>query len=537
MQRVIVIGLDGGTLDLMQPWMDNGSLPNFDKIRKQGSYGKLRSTTPYYSAPAWVSIVTGSNPGKHGIYDFFRTDCFAQKNLINSGYRKKPAIWNLLTEASRKSIVVNVPGTYPPEKINGVIITCLLTPSFESNFTYPKEIKNDLTDDKLGKYELEQIAVDDVPKNLTAKYAPEKLSDQINMITTSHATVTINLMERYNWDFTMVVFRGTDDVQHLLWDRKDLILSCYKKADEYIGKIMNKYPDALLIVVSDHGFGKADKYFYINNALYNAGYIKTTSDPVHNFNTILTVFFSKTSKFLFYIFPMQKIFRTKLGKKLIMSTGIGGNIDFSKTIAVYHSICSRGIRINLKEKYKFGIVEKKDYDKIRNEIIDFLGNIRDPETGEKIVKKIYKYEEIYGENAANDPLDIIFDLKEEYGASELIQPRTGIKAIFKNYGHNLPFVSKPGFYDWVGDHRPNGIIFMYGKNIQSNNRIEASVIDIVPTILSAMDIPISNDIDGRVIEEAFIKKPKIKRVNSEIKKKQLLTEAELKKIRKLRLRL
>jgi predicted AlkP superfamily phosphohydrolase/phosphomutase len=536
MQRVVVIGLDGGTLDLMQPWIDDDSLPNFNKMQKLGSYGHLRSTTPCYSAPAWVSIVTGSNPGKHGIYDFFRTDCFAQKNLISSQYRKKPAIWNLLTEAEKKSIVVNVPGTYPPEVINGVIITCLLTPSFESNFTYPKDIKNDLTDDKLGKYELEQIAVDDIPKNLTAKYAPEKLSDQINMITTSHATVTMNLMERYNWDFTMVVFRGTDDVQHLLWDRKDLILACYKKADEYIGKIMNKNPDALFIVVSDHGFGKANKYFYVNNALYNAGYIKTTSDPHHNFNTILTLFFNKTSKLLFRLFPMQKIVRSKLGKKLIMSSGIGSVIDFSKTIAVYHSICSRGIRINSKDKYKFGIVENKNYDKIRNEIINFLENIRDPETGEKIVKNIYKYEDIYGENAANDPLDIIFDLKDEYGAQELIQPRTGIQAIFKNYEHNLPVVSKPGFYDWVGDHRPDGIIFMYGDNIRSNNRIEASVIDIVPTILSVMDIPISNDIDGRVIEEAFIKKPKIRKVISDIKKKQLLTEAELKKIKRLKLR-
>ena len=139
MQRVVVIGLDGGTLDLMQPWMDDNSLPTFNKIRKQGVYGYLRSTTPYYSAPAWVSIVTGCNPGKHGIYDFFRTDCFAKKNLISSSYRKKPAIWNLLTNADRKSIVVNVPGTYPPEEINGVMITCLLTPSFESNFTYPKQ--------------------------------------------------------------------------------------------------------------------------------------------------------------------------------------------------------------------------------------------------------------------------------------------------------------------------------------------------------------------------------------------------------------
>jgi predicted AlkP superfamily phosphohydrolase/phosphomutase len=536
MQRVVVIGLDGGTLDLMQPWMDDNSLPTFSKIQKQGVYGHLRSTTPYYSAPAWVSIVTGCNPGKHGVYDFFRTDCFAKKNLISSNYRKKPAIWNLLTKADRKSIVVNVPGTYPPETINGVMITCLLTPSLESNFTYPTKIKNDLTDDKLGRYELEQIAVDDVPKNLTAKYAPEKLSDQINKMTTSHATVTMNLMQKYDWDFTMVVFRGTDDIQHLLWNRKDLILSCYQKADEYIGKIMNTYSDALFIIVSDHGFGKADKYFYVNNALYNAGYIKTTSNPTYNFNNLFMLFFDKTSKIIFHVLPIQKIVRSKLGKKYILSSGIGSNIDFSKTIAVYHSVCSRGIRINLKGKYEHGIVENKDYHKIRNRLIDYLENISDPETGETIIKKIYKYEDIYGENAVNDPLDIIFDLKEEYGAQEAIQPNIGFNSIFKNSKHNLPFVTKPGFYDWIGDHRPDGIIFMYGKNIRSNYRVNASVVDIVPTILSVMNIPISNDIDGRVIEEVFVKKPQITKVDSDKQKEKFLTETELKKIKKLKLR-
>ena len=533
MQKVILIGIDGGTLELMQPWIDDNSLPNFKKIQQNGVYGKLCSTTPYYSAPAWASIVTGCNPGKHGIYDFFRTDCFAQKNLVSSRYRKKSAIWNLLTEADKKSIIVNVPGTYPPEEINGILITSLLTPSLTSNFTYPKEIKNDLTYDKLGIYELEQITVDDVPKNLTAKYAPEKLSNQINLITTSHATVTMNLMKKYNWDFTMVVFRGTDDAQHLLWDRKDLILSCYKKSDEYIGKIMNNYPDALFIIVSDHGFGIANKYFYVNNALYNAGYLKTTSNPSHNIKTIFTIFFDKTSKFIFHIFPIQKIVRSKFGKKLILSIGIGADIDFSKTKAIYHSVCSRGIRINLKEKYKSGIVEKKDYDNIRDEIIDFLSNLKDPETGEKIIKKIYKYEDIYGKKAVNDPLDIVFDLKEEYSTQELIQPST-INMVVKNNKKNLQIISKPGFYDWIGDHRPNGIVFMYGKNIKKNYRINASVIDIVPTILSVMDIPISKDIDGKVIQDAFIKKPKTKIADSNIKKKQLLTETELKRIKKLK---
>ena len=529
-QKVIIIGLDGGTLNLMNPWMEEGELPNFSKIKKKGVYGKLRSTTPCYSAPAWVSISTGVQPGKHGIYDFFPTDSL-KKKIINSRYRKTPAIWNVLTDEGKKSIIVNIPGTYPPEKINGVMITGLLTPSEESDFTYPKEVKNNLTKDKLGKYELEQVVVDDIPKGLTAKYAPEKLAEQVNMITISHATVTMNLMQKYEWDLAMVVFRGTDDAQHLLWDRKDLILSCYKKADEYLGKFMEKYPDALFIIVSDHGFGQPEKYVYLNNALYNAGYLKTTSDPARGFNAFFTSMFDTFSKFIFHLLPIKKLVRTQIGRKIIQSSGVKSNIDFSKTKALYHSVCSRGIRINLKDKYIEGIVDKKDYTKVRSDLIGFLNNLKDPETGENIVETIYTSEEIYGKNAVNDPLDLIFDLKEGYGAQELIQPVGGMKA-FLNWNAGLSIISPPGFYDWVGDHSQYGIIFMYGKNIKAGKKIDASVVDIVPTVLSALGIAIPSYIDGKTLNDAFVKKPKVEIIE---KKEKILTKSEFDKIKKFRL--
>ena len=163
-----------------------------------------------------------------------------------------------------------------------------------------------------------------------------------------------------------------------------------------------------------------------------------------------------------------------------------------------------------------------------------LKNLKDPETGRMLIKNIYRWEEIYGENAVNDPLDIIFDLEEEYGAQELLQPPEGLKHILSSKKKSLSILSPPGFYDWMGDHRPNGILFMYGKNIKSNQHIDANVIDIVPTILATMNIPIQNNIDGRVIEEAFITKPTIKKIDTH-KKKKILTETEIKRIKKLKI--
>ena len=532
MQKVIIIGVDGATLDLLEPWMDAGKLPTFDKIRKKGTYGTLYSTTPCYSAPAWVSIVTGCNPGKHGIYDFFRTDSFS-KRLVSSRYRKAPAIWNYLTDIGKKSIIVNVPGTYPPEKIDGVMITGLLTPSPESEFTHPKKIKDDLVDGKLGNYELEQVAVDDLPKNLYAQYAPEKLVEKVNTLTISHTTVALNLMKTHDWDLSMVVIRGTDDAQHLLWDKKDLILSCYQKADEYIGKIMKEFPDAFVIIVSDHGFDKPQKYLYANNVLYNTGYLKTLSDPNYNLNNLMMTVFDKISRLLFHLFPMEKLARSSFGRKLILSGDGSKNIDFSQTKALYHSVCSRGIRILLKDKYEQGIVSKEEYEKLREELIKMFLELKDSKTGEKIIKTVHRWEDIYGKNAVNDPLDLILDLEPRYGVQEYLRSPEGLRHALQSKNKPLSYLSPPGFYDWMGDHAPEGIIFMYGKDLKANKRISASVMDIVPTALAVLNIPISDFIDGAVIEDAFSRPPIYKKVS----RGTLLSKTEMKRIKDLQSKL
>ena len=531
MQKVIVIGVDGATLDLMEPWMDQGELPHFDTIRKQGVYGKLRSTIPHYSAPAWTSIVTGCNPGKHGIYDFFRTDSFSKK-LVNSRYRKAPALWSYLSDQGKRSIVVNVPGTYPPEPIHGVMITGLLTPSLDSAFTHPSHVKKDLVKGKLGDYELEQVAVDDLPKHLSARYAPGRLRDKVNAMTVSHATVTANLMTTYDWDFTMVVFRGLDDVQHLVWDHKELVLSCYKKADEYIGKLMASFPDAFIVVVSDHGFGKPKKYLYVNNVLYNTGFLKTFVDPDYNIDSVMMRWFDKLSRLFFHLLPMEKLVRSSLGRKLILAGGRSRTIDFSRTKAVYHSVCSRGIRINFRDKYDQGTVRREDYEHLRNELITLFQGLRDPETGERVVKKVHRWEDVYGKNAVNDPLDLILDVEQGYGTQELL----GSSEKKRPKKAPLPILTAPGFYDWMGDHTPYGVVFMYGKGVKENHRITASVTDVVPTVLAVMNLPLPEYLDGTVVEDAFVKPPPIKKIwwEPHISKEKFLSKAEMEKIGKLK---
>ena len=146
---------------------------------------------------------------------------------------------------------------------------------------------------------------------------------------------------------------------------------------------------------------------------------------------------------------------------------------------------------------------------------------------------MFTKEEIYGENAVNDPLDIIFDLEEEYGAQELLQPLGGLHALFSKKGKHLEVLTKPGFFDWLGDHRPYGILFACGSNIK-NTSVDGSIVDIVPTVLAAMNLSIPQSIDGSVLTDLFIHPPKISRTKSYPEKKTLLSMTELQKIRKLK---
>src|SRR4030042_6947088 len=136
--RVIVMGLDGATFDLILPWVEQGYLPTFKRLMKEGAWGELESTTPPLTGPAWSSFITGKNPGRHGIYDFVKRNPQGyQWQTINATHRDGMSLWRLLSDHGRKVVVFNVPVTYPPEAVNGVMISGDLPPRKAPDFIFP----------------------------------------------------------------------------------------------------------------------------------------------------------------------------------------------------------------------------------------------------------------------------------------------------------------------------------------------------------------------------------------------------------------
>ena len=534
MKKVVLLGIDGATPDLLESWMNEGKLPHFQRIRKNGVWGKLKSTTPPFSAPAWTSIVTGCNPGKHGIYGFESTGTL-EPHLINSRDRKVPAIWNYLTDIGMKNIIVNVPGTYPPEEISGTMITGLLTPSHDSNFTYPKKIKERLTGNDLGEYELEQFWLEDFSRSRMKKRAPEKLLNHINRQMTSRLQVGLNLMKETDWDFTMIVFRGTDTAQHFLFEDKDLLLLSYQKVDELVGKITDSYPNAIFFIVSDHGFEEIKKILYPDNVLYNAKYLTPFQDPYSSLASQLYPLIYRFVNWLLKRLPHKLLKESKAIRKLLFSSSSKAKlIDFSKTQA-FSTVDGRGIQICRKNKYKNGIVEEKNYEKICNEISTLLKGLKDPDDGSQIIENVYRWSEIYNKDAV-DPPDLVFDLKKGITAAEWIRFPNKLCDIMQSKKKSIPYIFNQDPIGRSGDHSQYGLFFAYGEGIKTNHQIKnISVMDVLPIVFTTMGISVPQRVDGMVHEEIYLKNPTIKTIDWDtyFKDNQVLSDAEYEKIRNL----
>jgi len=537
MKKVILIGIDGADPNLLQKWIGQGHLPTFKKLQERGSWGKMKSTIPPFSAPAWTSIVTGCTPGKHSIYGFEATGTLEPK-LINSRYRKVPAIWNLISKIGKNCIVVNVPGTYPPEKINGAMITGLLTPSKDVTFTYPKTIKERLIDDDLGSYELEQFWLEDFSRAKMKKRDPQALINHINNQMASRLTVAGNLMKEIPWDFCMIVFRGTDTAQHFLFDSEKLLLSCYEKVDELVNKIIENNADATIFVVSDHGFEQIKKVLYPDNVLYNNKLLVPTWDPYDNLQSITYSIIYRLLQWILKKLPKKTLQQSQLIKQLLFSSASkAALIDFTKTKA-FSTADGRGIQLCLAEKYKNGIVSKEESEQLITELISLLSKIKDSNGNNLLIERVYRSEEIFGKDAV-DPPDLVFDLKPGVTASEWIRFPGTLHEILKYKKNSIPYVYSKDPAGRTGDHAAYGVFFAYGKNIKSNQSLDGiKVEDVLPTVFSCLGLSTPTHIDGVAFTNVFVEKPPMEEIDwSQTGKKTPLQSGELKKIMALRKRL
>jgi predicted AlkP superfamily phosphohydrolase/phosphomutase len=449
MPKVICIGLDGATLDLIRPWVAQGKLPTFKKLMEGGAWSELRSTVPPVTASAWSSFMTGKNPGAHGLFDFMqRKRGSYDLTPVSVRDRDGRAAWDLIGDAGKRVIVMNVPVTWPPQPVNGLLITGMLTPRSAENFTYPRELADELKKE-IGDY----IVYSD---EVYSKGRGEIFMQALVHSAEQRTRAAEYLMQKYPWDFFMLVFPETDTVSHGLWSAYDQthhqhdpaeatkfsdgILEIYQHIDSLIGRLLsNVIPNGgeiasshpstssgslpattgtTVILMSDHGHGPLRNFLYVNNYLAKLGYLKFKDTPLTlfkrlAFNLGIT---PRTIYQLLLTLGLGKLRRTldkrRGGRGLLKRFFLSlSDVDWARTRA--YSIGYIGeVHINLRGREPQGIVSAEEYEAVREDVISKLRDLKLPD-GAPLVEHIWKKEEIYsGAHLAEAP-DICFPRKLE----------------------------------------------------------------------------------------------------------------------------
>ncbi|MFZ0547320.1 MAG: alkaline phosphatase family protein [Candidatus Promineifilaceae bacterium] len=509
--KLIVIGLDGAPYQLIRKWTQSGDLPNLGRLIQQGNFNVLKSTIPVHSPTAWSSFITGLNPGKHGVFDFVRRDKEDyQLRVVQANEIKGTSLWKLLGQQGAQVGVMNVPMTYPPEPVNGYLISGLGTPDYVP-YTYPPELS-------------EQLNAAGYRVNKKFFYTPgrdDEWLEDISSITEERGKTAVRLLKEKPWDFFMVVFRNTDEIGHFFWRHMDeshprhdpnaparyktAILDLYRQVDRWVGEIVTAAgPDTNILIMSDHGMGPLYRDVFINEWLWKQGWLmlKETADGKKNGRS----FFRKiglTRKNISDALTRLNLHRVEVIIKQILGDRIRvlprderpefiNAIDWSKTKAYSFGYYGQ-IFINLKGREPEGIVEPGEaYETLRQEIIRGLSELTDPEDGRPVVDRVYTREELFHGPSLEQAPDLL----------TIMRDLTYITRKDYEFASERGILFRQPYTDESGSHHLDGILIMAGPDIeQRGDSLPASphIPDVTPTILHLMNCPIPSTMDGQVL--------------------------------------
>jgi predicted AlkP superfamily phosphohydrolase/phosphomutase len=514
--KVVIVGLDGATMRLITPWVEQGKLPNLGRMMKTGVSGILRSTIPYITTTAWSSFATGLNPGKHGILDFYQhTPGSFDIYFTNAGVRRGKTLWRRVSEQGKKVCVINVPMTYPPEELDGVVISGMDSPGTDSPFTSPGNVYQDLKE-QLGEYIID-LHFDEI----TDGAAPElqhyrAYLDKLLQMVENRCRATEYLMQKYPWELLVTAFMAPDRIQHQLWkfmasehpdDKRkeaeelgDAICKVYQKCDEALGRILDKIDDdTSLMIMSDHGAGSGERVFYVRSWLRDNGFLALNDSAGSGFNmkkgavSAAKLMFATAKKILPNKIKQQLKSRAGRDKYIAMRLYFG--VNWEKTKAYSEGVCGN-IFINMEGREPHGIVAPgEQYEQTCREITERLMEQTDPKTGNKVVRKVYRKEELFSGPFLDHAPDLLVEGHDQYhcrgDSFSKESDVSGIEALFSDSPLS-------------GIHRIDGSFLAVGPHFKKGCSIAgAEIIDLAPTALHLLGMEIPETIDGKVLTDAF----------------------------------
>lgn len=521
--RVFALGLDGATYDLLLPWFAEGKLPTLARLYREGTHAQLRSVVPYLSPQAWTSFMTGKNPGKHAVWDFIvHVPESYEIQFANASSRRATSLWKMLSDAGKSVCVVNVPMTFPPEPVNGFLISGMEAPGVYANFAYPHDLYARMKKE-LGGY------------NMHGDYwitgTPEEYLERVHQTIADQACAVRWLLQDRDWDFFMMVFGSTDRVQHHFWAQMDAthprhdaaapaahrsaIYDVYARLDAELATFLEQLPrDVVVMVMSDHGAGPYHKIVYLDRWLEANGFLRyrvpsdrgRLSPARWLLDTTEEMYLRLRSSLPRAVKDWLKS-NMPTARRMVESYLLTSAIDWEQTTAFSLGIESTRIFINRDGRFPHGFVKDgAEYEEVVTRLSDGLRTLRDPESGEPLVERIWRAKELYSGPYMDDAADLIVQWKDDLYITRRSYGPEAVEDPSRFVDDNLMVgeVGRLMSIPQTGTHRLHGVFLMHGPGVAANADLgEISIMDLAPTLLHLLGLPVPEDMDGHVVEAAF----------------------------------
>lgn len=464
--RVVLLGLDGLDFRLIDPLSASGYLPNFAALKEDGTWGKLRSTVPPDSPSAWNSLATGLSPAKHGVFDFFQFSWNQQRARLITRRRGGKAIWEILSENGKRVIVVNIPCTYPPDRVSGLMISGFMSPLLSEKTIFPPGFYGKLNRIIPG-YEIEVAE---------ARKSHQAYIEAIEQNTRQKMRLLEYCLEKESFDFLFFVFEGPDRLQHKFWPEiisgQPRLVRYYELIDTILGSMRDHLSgDDVLMVISDHGFRPIEGFTFLNELFVEHGLLK----------------FHKSS------FVGNLVLKRYL-------------IPLLEGMKIYGSSSALNLRVEevLRKRIKGPMLlrmidwEESTLVALTNTGVVYTADSMNDATLSRLRERLQELSQV----------DRVYTREEAFGRGPFLKEAPGL--VFTDGRNDLRYeltrIERPAS-DRRATHAPLGIFLACGPGVKRAHRLEgAGVCDIAPTVLHLMGVPAPSGLDGVVLHDIFEEK-------------------------------
>ncbi len=490
-EKTIIIGLDGATWDNLLPWIEAGKLPVFKEFMENGTKATLHTTIPSSTIPALPSLYTGMNPGEHGILKFTKPS----GEVVHMSDVAYPKIWNILDRNDLSSLIFNVRFTYPPEPLNGIFFSGNPHPPGAQNLSYPQEL--------LKEYPV--FGDKEIYDRMRALYPqlPGKNRELLEEnIQTSKQKFEVfkALVEKQDFDFIFYWNGRTDGAQHMLWDYQELVLELYHHVEEILSYFRERFPDANLVILSDHGFHQAPtQRFHVNNYLEQQGYLVRTGGGLSRKLMDMIYFVGRNYVPAWLVKRFVDRNRAEEGKQDKGSEPEGETGKrpklYEKSLKNLPGIDYKKSRAILREPWGIELLNyqsQEEYDTLAGELMESLYAARHQDKA--IVDFVVKKQDFYDGHYLPEIPDLIFHTKADFLAEHELSGN--IVSSFR--GRSKLWKS--------GEHRNarKGIFLAAGPSVRKGEDIGTiHILDVLPTVLQFLRRPVPAYLDGQVRTELF----------------------------------